>query len=53
MSDDLGILPFVSSANLACGFHAGDPATMRRTVAVALRRGVAIGVHPGLPDGAR
>jgi len=50
MGDDLAILPFVSSANIACGFHAGDPATMRRTVAAALRQGVAIGAHPGLPD---
>lgn len=47
---DLAILPHVSSANIACGFHAGDPTVMRRTVEAALRHGVAIGAHPGLPD---
>ena len=47
---DEEILSQVSSANIACGFHAGDPATMRRTVAIALDHGVALGAHPGLPD---
>lgn len=47
---DEEILPFVSSANIACGFHAGDPAVMRKTVTLALKNGVAIGAHPGLPD---
>ena len=47
---DAAILSQVSSANIACGFHAGDPATMRRTVALALDNGVALGAHPGLPD---
>ena len=47
---DAEILDFVTSANIACGFHAGDPATMRRTVRMALEKGVAIGAHPGLPD---
>jgi 5-oxoprolinase (ATP-hydrolysing) subunit A len=50
MGDDAGVLPFVTSANIACGFHAGDPATMRRTVQQALEHRVAIGAHPGLPD---
>lgn len=50
MGNDLGILPYVSSANIACGFHAGDPATMRKTVAAALEHGVSLGAHPGLPD---
>src|SRR5690606_28405726 len=50
MGQDEAILPFVSSANIACGFHAGDPATMRKTVAAAIRHGVALGAHPGLPD---
>ncbi|HEV7491169.1 MAG TPA: 5-oxoprolinase subunit PxpA [Rhodanobacteraceae bacterium] len=50
MGQDDGVLEFVSSANIACGFHAGDPATMRRTVAAAVARGVAIGAHPSLPD---
>jgi len=47
---DEEILLLVSSANVACGFHAGDPGTMRRTVALAIGAGVAIGAHPGLPD---
>ncbi|WP_409296917.1 LamB/YcsF family protein [Peribacillus sp. SCS-26] len=47
---DEEILEFVTSANIACGFHAGDPATMRRTVKMALEKGVGIGAHPGLPD---
>ena len=47
---DEEILPFVTSANIACGFHAGDPAVMRKTVMLALKNGVAIGAHPGLPD---
>jgi UPF0271 protein len=40
----------ISSANVACGFHAGDPGAMRRAVASAKREGVAIGAHPGFPD---
>jgi len=48
--DDEALLAIVSSANIACGFHAGDPHVMRRTVEACLRRGVAIGAHPGLPD---
>src|SRR3989442_12639240 len=43
-------MPLISSANIACGFHGGDPATIRRTVALALEGGVAIGAHPSLPD---
>src|SRR3546814_12082877 len=43
MGQDEEILPYVSSANIACGFHAGDPATMRQTVAAAIRHGVALG----------
>jgi len=50
MGQDADVLQFVSSANIACGFHAGDPVTMRRTVAAAAARGVAIGAHPSLPD---
>ena len=50
MGNDEAVLDHVTSANIACGFHAGDPATMRRTVAAALRQGVAVGAHPGLPD---
>jgi len=50
MGNDEAILPFVSSVNIACGFHAGDPAVMKKTVKLALKYGVAIGAHPGLPD---
>ncbi|WP_187263227.1 LamB/YcsF family protein [Pontibacter beigongshangensis] len=50
LGNDAAILPFVSSANIACGFHAGDPAVMRETVQLALEHQVAIGAHPGLPD---
>jgi len=47
---DEEIMPYVTSVNIACGYHAGDASTMRRTVASALEQGVAIGAHPGLPD---
>ena len=47
---DEEVIPLISSANIACGFHAGDPAVMRRTIALARENGVAVGAHPGLPD---
>jgi UPF0271 protein len=47
---DEAIMPLISSANVACGFHGGDPHVMRRTVGLALAHGVAIGSHPSLPD---
>jgi UPF0271 protein len=50
MGDDAALMPCVTSANVACGFHAGDPSTIAATVALALRHGVAIGAHPSLPD---
>ncbi|EMI10187.1 5-oxoprolinase subunit PxpA [Anoxybacillus gonensis] len=50
MGNDEEILNYVTSANIACGFHAGDPSTMRKTVQLALEKGVSIGAHPGLPD---
>jgi 5-oxoprolinase (ATP-hydrolysing) subunit A len=50
MGDDASLLEVVTSANIACGFHAGDPATIRRTVRRALLHGVALGAHPSLPD---
>ncbi len=50
MGDDAGVMPWVSSANVACGFHAGDFMTMQRTVALAAEHGVAIGAHVALPD---
>ena len=50
MGDDLALLDVVSSANIACGFHAGDPDVMARTMAAAHQRGVGIGAHPGFDD---
>ena len=50
MGVDEELMTRISSANVACGAHAGDPGTMRRTVELARRRGVAVGAHPGLPD---
>ena len=50
MGDDAALFAEVSSANLACGFHAGDPGTIRASLALAIEAGVAIGAHPGLPD---
>jgi len=50
MGADAEVMPFISSANIACGFHGGDPATIRKTVALAVQHGVAIGAHPSLPD---
>ena len=48
--DDAAVMPHISSANIACGFHAGDAATMRRTVALCIEHDVAIGAHPSLHD---
>jgi UPF0271 protein len=50
MGQDALLMTAITSANVACGFHAGDPGVMRETVALALARGVAIGAHPGFPD---
>jgi UPF0271 protein len=50
MGNDTALLDQVTSANIACGMHAGDAPTMQRVVAAALARGVAVGAHPGLPD---
>lgn len=47
---DEEVIPLISSANIACGFHAGDPTVMRHTIAIAKKNGVAIGAHPGFPD---
>lgn len=47
---DEEILDYVTSANIACGFHAGDPSTMKRTVQMALEKNVGIGAHPGVQD---
>jgi len=50
MGQDGLLMPVISSANVACGFHAGDPCTIRQTIRLARKHGVAIGAHPGLPD---
>lgn len=50
MGNDETVLPLVSSANIACGFHAGDPQVMARTCELARRHGISVGAHPGLPD---
>ncbi len=50
IGNDEAIFPYITSANIACGFHAGDPAVMKRTVRLALKYNVAVGAHPGLPD---
>jgi UPF0271 protein len=50
LGHDAALLEQVSSANIACGFHAGDPQVMARTVALARERGVAVGAHPGFAD---
>lgn len=50
LGHDEEVMPHITSANIACGFHGGDPHVMRRTVELALKHGVAVGSHPGLPD---
>ncbi len=50
MGADVEVMPWVSSINVACGFHAGDPCTMQRTLEAAAEAGVAVGAHIGLPD---
>lgn len=50
LGQDRDLLSHVTSASIACGFHAGDPATMRETVRLAEARGVGVGAHPGFPD---
>jgi len=47
---DEEVIPHVTSANIACGFHAGDPGVMRKTIALAKKHGVEVGAHPGFPD---
>lgn len=47
---DAELMPLITSANIACGFHAGDPVVMDRTVALAKANGVKVGAHPGYPD---
>ncbi len=50
VGEDETLIPLVTSVNVACGFHAGDPVVMERSVELAHRAGVAIGAHPGYPD---
>ncbi len=50
LGHDEALMPLVTSANVACGLHAGDPVVMERTIRLAHAAGVAIGAHPGLPD---
>lgn len=50
MGNDESLLPLIGSANIACGFHAGDPVVMRETVRLALANGVSLGAHPSFPD---
>lgn len=50
LGDDAGVMPFISSANIACGWHGGDPGVMRATVELAQEHGVGIGAHVGFPD---
>lgn len=50
MPADQLLMDYITSANIACGYHAGDPAVMQQTVKTAIEKGVAIGAHPGLPD---
>ncbi len=50
LGDDAALIPLLSSANIACGFHAGDPATLRRTCAMTVDHGVAIGAQVSYPD---
>ncbi len=50
LGHDQAVMPFITSANIACGLHAGDPLVMRTTVRLARQLGVALGAHPGWPD---
>src|SRR5262249_25570489 len=50
MGDDEALFAHVATVSLACGFHAGDPVTIERSVALAREHGLAVGAHPGLPD---
>ncbi|WP_283583225.1 LamB/YcsF family protein [Limosilactobacillus difficilis] len=50
IGNDEQVLPLITSANVACGFHAGDPSVMAKTVAIAQENQVAVGAHPGYPD---
>ena len=50
LGDDAAVMEAVTSANVACGFHAGDPLVMKKTLENCAKKGVAAGAHPGYPD---
>lgn len=50
LGNETAVMPFITSANIACGLHAGDPMVMQATIRLAKQHGVSIGVHPGWPD---
>ena len=50
MSNDAELMAFISSTNIACGYHAGDEATIRATIKLAIKNKLAVGAHPGFPD---
>ena len=50
VGNDAAIMPYISSANIACGFHGGDPVTILKTIELALKHGVSVGAHPGYHD---
>src|SRR5438445_8820329 len=50
IGDDQGLMKAITSANIAAGFHAGDPSVLRETIRLAKANGVAVGAHPGFPD---
>ncbi len=50
LGEDEAVMPYITSANIACGFHAGDPTVMQATVRLAVNHGVGVGAHPGYPD---
>lgn len=50
MGDEEAIMPLIDMANIACGFHAGDPLTLQKTLQLAVKHGVSIGAHPSYPD---
>lgn len=50
IGNDKGIMPFITSANIACGFHAGDPLTIEETIKLAIKSGIGVGAHPGYHD---
>src|ERR1043166_3998599 len=50
IGNDESLMPFISSANIACGFHAGDENTMRKTIGLCINNNVAIGAHPSFYD---